>query len=82
MKLICSKSNLLTGVQIVSKAVSNKTTMSILECILVDASKGYITLTGNRYHQSLECSGLKRTIKTMPRSEAERHYKMCQRCGG
>ncbi|MEZ3427996.1 MAG: hypothetical protein K1W13_11465 [Lachnospiraceae bacterium] len=42
----------------------------------------YITLTGNRYHQSLECSGLKRTIKTMPRSEAERHYKMCQRCGG
>lgn len=38
MKLVLSKSNLLTGVQIVSKAVPNKTTMSILECILVDAS--------------------------------------------
>ena len=54
MKLICSKSNLLTGVQIVSKAVSNKTTMSILECILVDASKGYITLTGNDMDLGIE----------------------------
>ena len=38
MKIICKKSNLLNGVQIVSKAVSNKTTMPILECILVDAN--------------------------------------------
>ena len=47
MKLICSKSDLLNGVQIVSKAVPSKTTMSILECILVDASKGMIKLTAN-----------------------------------
>ena len=47
MKLVCSKSALLNGVQIVSKAVPNKTTMSILECILVDASRGVITLTAN-----------------------------------
>ena len=47
MKLICSKSDLLNGVQIVSKAVPSKTTMSILECILVDASKGIIKLTAN-----------------------------------
>lgn len=47
MKLIIPKSNLLNGVQIVSKAVPNKTTMSILECILIDATKGVITLTGN-----------------------------------
>ena len=47
MKLICDKSNLLNGLQIVSKAVSNKTTMSILECVMVDATKGVITLTGN-----------------------------------
>ena len=39
MKLICDKSNLLNGLQIVSKAVSNKTTMSILECVMVDATK-------------------------------------------
>ena len=47
MKLICSKSNLLNGVNIVSKAVPSKTTMSILECILIDATKGQITLTAN-----------------------------------
>ena len=54
MKLVCSKSNLLSGVQIVSKAVSNKTTMSILECIMVDASKGIITLTANDMDLGIE----------------------------
>ena len=54
MKLICSKANLLNGVQIVSKAVPNKTTMSILECILVDASKGVITLTANDMELGIE----------------------------
>lgn len=47
MKLIISKSNLLKGVQIVSKAVSSKTTMSILECILIDANHGNIRLVAN-----------------------------------
>lgn len=54
MKLICSKSNLLTGLQIVSKAVPNKTTMSILECILVDATKNIITLTANDMELGIE----------------------------
>ncbi len=54
MKLVCSKANLLHGVQIVSKAVPNKTTMSILECILVDASKGVITLTANDMELGIE----------------------------
>jgi len=54
MKLVCSKSNLLTGVQTVSKAVPNKTTMSILECILVDATKGVITLTANDMELGIE----------------------------
>ena len=47
MKITCSKSNLLNGVQIVSKAVPNKTTMSILECILIDATNNQIKLTAN-----------------------------------
>ena len=47
MKFICSKANLLNGVQTVSRAVPNKTTMSILECILVDTTKGVIKLTAN-----------------------------------
>jgi len=54
MKLICSKSALLNGVQIVSKAVPNKTTMSILECILLDASRGVITLTANDMELGIE----------------------------
>ncbi len=54
MKLICSKSNLLTGVQIVSKAVPNKTTMSILECILIDAGNGEIKLTANDMELGIE----------------------------
>ncbi|MBR4085506.1 MAG: DNA polymerase III subunit beta [Lachnospiraceae bacterium] len=54
MKLVCSKSALLNGVQIVSKAVPNKTTMSILECILLDASRGVITLTANDMELGIE----------------------------
>ncbi len=47
MKIVCSKSNLSNGVSIVSKAVSAKSSMSILQCILIKAEKGRITLTGN-----------------------------------
>ena len=47
MKLTCSKANLLKGVNIVSKAVPSKTTMSILECILIDASTNEIKFTAN-----------------------------------
>ena len=54
MKLVLSKSNLLSGVQIVSKAVPNKTTMSILECILIDATRGSITLTANDMELGIE----------------------------
>ncbi|MBQ9989424.1 MAG: DNA polymerase III subunit beta [Lachnospiraceae bacterium] len=54
MKLICSKSALLTGVQTVSKAVPSKTTMSILECILINANNGTITLTANDMELGIE----------------------------
>ena len=54
MKLIVSKSNLLNGVQTVSKAVPNKTTMSILECILVDARGTDIKLIANDMELGIE----------------------------
>lgn len=54
MKLICSKSNLLKGVNIVSKAVPSRTTMSILECILIDASANEIKLTANDMELGIE----------------------------
>ena len=54
MKLICSKSNLLRGVNIVSKAVPTRTTMAILECILIDASTNEIKLMANDMELGIE----------------------------
>ena len=54
MKIICTKSDLLHGVNIALKAVPSKTTMSILECILIDASKSEITLTSNDMELGIE----------------------------
>ena len=54
MKLICSKANLLHGVNIVSKAVPTRTTMAILECILIDASAGEIKLVANDMELGIE----------------------------
>ena len=47
MKIICSKSDLVKGVSIVAKAVPSKTTMPILECILIDATTDIIKFTAN-----------------------------------
>lgn len=54
MKLVCSKSNLLRGVNIVSKAVPTRTTMAILECILIDASTNEIKLMANDLEIGIE----------------------------
>ena len=54
MKLICSKSNLLRGVNIALKAVPSKTTMAILECILIDASTNEIKFTSNDMELGIE----------------------------
>ena len=47
MKIICNKSELLRGVNSVLKAVPGKTTMPILECILIDTTNGIIEMTAN-----------------------------------
>ena len=54
MKLTCSKSSLVKGVNIVSKAVPSRTTMPILECILIDASANEIKLTANDMELGIE----------------------------
>ena len=56
MKITCSKSNLVKGVSIVSKAVPSKTTMPILECILIDATTDIIKLTANDMELGIETS--------------------------
>ncbi len=54
MKLSFQKSNLLNGINIVSKAVPSKTTMPILECILIDATEEEIKLTANDMELAIE----------------------------
>ncbi len=54
MKIICTKSDLLKGVNTVMKAVPSKTTMPILECILIDASSDVIKFTANDMELGIE----------------------------
>lgn len=54
MKIICNKNDLLKGVNTVMKAVPSKTTMPILECILIDASSGEIKFTANDMELGIE----------------------------
>lgn len=54
MKIICNKAALLSGVNTVLKAVPAKTTMPILECILIDTTDGTIKLTANDMDLGIE----------------------------
>lgn len=53
MKITCSKSDLLSSVSIVMKAVSNKTTLPILECILIEV-QDQIKLTATDMELGIE----------------------------
>jgi len=54
MKIICSKSDLLKSINISMKAVPSKTTMPILECVLIDASADMIKFTTNDMELGIE----------------------------
>ena len=54
MKITCPKNQFLYGVNTVSKAVSNKTTMEILQCILIEAFDDCIKLTANDTELGIE----------------------------
>ena len=54
MKIICPKSSLLKSVSIALKAVPSKTTMPILECILMDATTNQIKFTTNDMELGIE----------------------------
>lgn len=54
MKLSFEKSALLAGINIVLKAVPARSTMPILECILMDATDGEIKLTANDMELGIE----------------------------
>lgn len=54
MKLVFTKSNLNKAVGIVMKAIPTRTTMNILECILIDATTNEIKFTGNDMELGIE----------------------------
>lgn len=54
MRIVCSKENLMDGINIVQKAVSTKTTLPILEGILLEATDAF-KLTGNDLEIGIEC---------------------------
>lgn len=53
MRIVCSRLNLMEGINIVQKAVSTKTTMPILEGLLLEASDQF-KLTGNDLEIGIE----------------------------
>ncbi|MBQ4231991.1 MAG: DNA polymerase III subunit beta [Lachnospiraceae bacterium] len=54
MKIICSKSNLLQGINMVLRAVPAHSSLNVLECILFDVSEDTITLTGSNMELGIE----------------------------
>lgn len=54
MKLTFQEDDLMNGINIVLKAVPSKTTMPILECILIEAANGQIKLTANDMELGIE----------------------------
>ncbi len=54
MRIKCNKAVLQSGINIVSKAVSSKTTKPILECILLEAKGGELKLTANNLNLGIE----------------------------
>ena len=64
MKLSFEKDHLMNGINIVLKAVPSKTTMPILECILIDAVSDEIKLTGNDFFKQKTAYEMELGIET------------------
>lgn len=54
MQIICKKSDLLNSVNIALRAVSSKTTLTILECIVIEAENNIIKLIANDQELGIE----------------------------
>lgn len=63
MKITCNKDDLIANINIVSKAVSTKSTMEILGCILLTADKEGFRLTANDLEIGIETSNIKVDIE-------------------
>ena len=54
MKIICSKVDLLNSVNIALRAIQGKTTMPILECLVLNASIGIIKMISNNLELGID----------------------------
>lgn len=54
MNIICDKSNLIEGMNIVMKAIPGKTTMEILECVVIDVKEERIKFIANDLQIGIE----------------------------
>lgn len=62
MNISCSKDLLITNISIVSKAVAQKTTQPILECILLTADRKGFRLMANNLELSIESSNIEAEV--------------------
>lgn len=63
MKLTCSRDLLLNSINIVSKAVSSRTTLPILECILLTTDERGLTLCANDLEIGIEAASIEAEIE-------------------
>ena len=54
MKFTCTKTNFNNGINIALKAVPGKTTMPILECVVIEAKGDMVKLTTNDMQLGIE----------------------------
>ena len=64
MHIKCSKEKLIDGLNIVLKAVPARTTMPILECVLVKAENNFIKLMANNLEMGIETSQIDADVDT------------------
>ena len=64
MKILCDKQTLLEGINGVQKAVSSKSTLPILEGILITADNDTVTLVGNDLELSIKYTFTAQVMKT------------------
>jgi DNA polymerase-3 subunit beta len=67
LNIVCTKNELLNGINIVLKAVPVRTTLPILECILIIAENNFIKLLANNLEMAIETSQINAQVKEIGR---------------
>ena len=63
MKLYCARELLLNALNIANKAISNKTTLDILKCVLLTASDGKFIVTATDLEIGIQSAPIPATIE-------------------